>query len=45
MNNLTTLPLAYVAADFASRHIGPSPQEIQQMLEAVGVKTMDELVA
>ena len=45
MNNLTALPLAHVAADFAARHIGPSPQEIQQMLDAVGVKSMDELVA
>ncbi|WP_027881989.1 aminomethyl-transferring glycine dehydrogenase [Meiothermus rufus] len=30
--------------DFAPRHIGPSPQERQAMLEAVGVPTLEALI-
>ncbi len=29
---------------FASRHIGPRPAEIQQMLETLGIRSLDELV-
>jgi glycine dehydrogenase len=29
---------------FASRHIGPSPEEIQQMLEFLGFSSLDELI-
>jgi glycine dehydrogenase len=39
------LPLPHVARDFAARHIGPSPQEVQQMLDAVGVDSMETLIA
>ena len=31
--------------DFASRHIGPSPAEQEQMLAAVGYSSLDELTA
>ena len=30
---------------FARRHIGPSPQDIEEMLKVVGAKTLDELIA
>ncbi|MDW8480930.1 MAG: aminomethyl-transferring glycine dehydrogenase [Meiothermus sp.] len=30
--------------DFARRHIGPSPEDIQEMLEAVGVSSLEELI-
>ncbi|MBJ10611.1 MAG: glycine dehydrogenase (aminomethyl-transferring) [Flavobacteriales bacterium] len=29
---------------FAERHIGPRPSEIEEMLQKIGVKTLDELV-
>ena len=45
MTNPTALPLPHVARDFAARHIGPSPQEVQQMLDTVGVDSMDTLIA
>ncbi|MGH8050342.1 MAG: aminomethyl-transferring glycine dehydrogenase [Arenimonas sp.] len=45
MTNPIALPLPHVARDFAARHIGPSPQEVQQMLDAVGVDSMDTLIA
>src|SRR5262245_3148548 len=31
-------------ADFVHRHIGPSPADITQMLETVGVSSIDELI-
>lgn len=34
----------HVARDFAARHIGPSPQEQAQMLAAIGVPAIDELI-
>ena len=38
-------PTDYFAYDFANRrHIGPSPSEIDTMLEAVGYKTLDALI-
>ena len=30
--------------DFATRHIGPTPQDVDAMLEAVGVPTLDDLL-
>ncbi len=30
--------------DFSARHIGPSPVEIEQMLEAVGAESLDQLM-
>ena len=45
MTEPNALPLPHVARDFAARHIGPSPQEVQQMLEAVGVDSMETLIA
>jgi len=35
----------HVARDFAARHIGPSPQEQQQMLAAIGVPDIETLIA
>ena len=32
-------------ADFAGRHIGPQPKDLAHMLDAVGVASIDELVA
>ena len=34
-----------LARDFARRHIGPSALEIQKMLEALGVSSLEELIA
>ena len=31
-------------ADFVHRHIGPSPADVTQMLETVGVSSIDELI-
>ena len=36
---------SYDPYDFANRrHIGPSPAEMDEMLQAVGVRTLDELI-
>ncbi|MDW8425429.1 MAG: aminomethyl-transferring glycine dehydrogenase [Meiothermus sp.] len=32
------------STDFSRRHIGPTPEDIQEMLKAVGVSTLDELI-
>jgi len=40
-----TMGTANVATDFARRHIGPGPQELQEMLAAVNVDSLEELVA
>ncbi|GIW24948.1 aminomethyl-transferring glycine dehydrogenase [Meiothermus sp.] len=32
------------STDFSRRHIGPTPEDIQAMLKAVGVSTLDELI-
>ncbi|MBS8227177.1 aminomethyl-transferring glycine dehydrogenase [Vannielia litorea] len=38
-------PTAYDPYDFANRrHIGPSPEEMAEMLEVLGVSTLDELI-
>ncbi|MDE3081589.1 MAG: hypothetical protein KGI94_16315, partial [Paracoccaceae bacterium] len=43
---MTFTPTSYNAYDFANRrHIGPSPGEMAEMLQAVGVKSLDELIA
>ena len=42
---MTYTPVAYNPYDFANRrHIGPSPTEMAEMLAAVGVKSLDELI-
>src|SRR6202049_2258143 len=38
-------PADGVAANFARRHIGPSPRDISAMLETVGAKTLSALMA
>ncbi|MGE3148320.1 MAG: aminomethyl-transferring glycine dehydrogenase [Pseudorhodoplanes sp.] len=32
------------APRFAERHIGPSPRDVQKMLDAIGVRSIDELI-
>ncbi|MFN3292820.1 MAG: aminomethyl-transferring glycine dehydrogenase [Gemmobacter sp.] len=42
---MTFTPTDYDAYDFANRrHIGPSPAEMEEMLKAVGVPTLDALI-
>ncbi len=42
---MTYTPVAYNPYDFANRrHIGPSPAEMEAMLDAVGAKTLDALI-
>jgi glycine dehydrogenase len=42
---MTYTPVDYNPYDFANRrHIGPSPAEMEEMLKAVGVRTLDELI-
>src|SRR3984957_13828037 len=38
-------PTVEAAATFVRRHIGPSPRDIQAMLETVGAKSLDALMA
>jgi glycine dehydrogenase len=38
-------PVDQPAATFARRHIGPSPRDIQAMLETVGARSLDVLMA
>ena len=38
-------PANDAAANFARRHIGPSPRDIASMLESVGAKSLDALMA
>ena len=43
---MTFTPTDYLPYDFANRrHIGPSPDEMDQMLEVVGAKDLDALIA
>jgi glycine dehydrogenase len=38
-------PSTYDPYDFANRrHIGPSPSEMSEMLEVLGVSSLDELI-
>ncbi len=38
-------PTAYDPYDFANRrHIGPSPAEMTEMLDACGVESLDQLI-
>jgi glycine dehydrogenase len=39
------IPQADVAADFTRRHVGPSPRDIDAMLETVGALSVDALIA
>lgn len=32
------------AYDFVRRHVGPNEQQTKEMLQTIGVKTLDELV-
>ena len=42
---MTFTPTDYNPYDFANRrHIGPSPSEMEEMLAAVGVRSLDELI-
>ncbi|MEF3048235.1 aminomethyl-transferring glycine dehydrogenase [Pseudotabrizicola sp. L79] len=42
---MTYTPVAYNPYDFANRrHIGPSPAEMAEMLQAVGVASLDDLI-
>ena len=42
---MTFTPTDYNPYDFANRrHIGPSPVEMEAMLAAVGVQTLEELI-
>ncbi len=42
---MTFTPIDYNPYDFANRrHIGPSPEEMKQMLRAVGVASLDALI-
>jgi len=38
-------PTEDAATSFVRRHIGPSPRDVQAMLEAVGAKSLDALMA
>jgi len=42
---MTSLHSASAPRDFASRHIGPSPEEIAAMLKTVGADSLDALMA
>ncbi len=43
---MTFTPVDYNPYDFANRrHIGPSPAEMAEMLAAVGVRSLDDLIA
>jgi len=42
---MTFKPTTYQPYDFANRrHIGPSPKEMEQMLEAIGTDSLDSLI-
>ncbi|MCB1607141.1 MAG: glycine dehydrogenase (aminomethyl-transferring), partial [Xanthomonadales bacterium] len=38
-------PLAVAARDFAARHIGPSPAEVDEMLATIGADSLEALMA
>ena len=38
-------PATEAATDFVRRHIGPSPRDVAAMLETVGAKSLDALMA
>ena len=43
---MTYTPNDYLPYDFANRqHIGPSPSEISDMLEVIGVDSLETLIA
>jgi glycine dehydrogenase len=45
MNQLIPSRTDQLATTFTRRHIGPSPEDITQMLQAVGAASLDELMA
>ena len=44
MTNRQIAPSQRDARSFVPRHIGPNPDEVQQMLDAIGVKSLDALI-
>ena len=44
MTQASPFPQPHIARDFQSRHIGPSPSDVQAMLKAVGAETMEALM-
>lgn len=43
-HNMTSQRTNEAAADFARRHIGPSPRDIESMLEVVGAESLEALM-
>jgi glycine dehydrogenase len=44
MTQASPLHQPHIARDFKSRHIGPSPSDVQAMLKAVGAESMEALM-
>jgi glycine dehydrogenase len=44
MTSATPFPAPHLARDFQARHIGPSPAEVQQMLQFIGAQSMEALM-
>ena len=44
MTQASPFPQPHIARDFQSRHIGPSPSDVQAMLKAVGADSMEALM-
>ena len=42
---MTTTKLPEPATNFARRHIGPSPRDVEAMLETVGAKSLAALMS
>ena len=45
MHAVTKIEIDSPTADFARRHIGPSPRDVEEMLRVVGAASLDELIA
>ena len=45
MNAVTKIEVDSPTTDFARRHIGPSPRDVEDMLRIVGAASLDELIA
>ena len=45
MNEPIALRVPHLNRDFASRHIGPSPQEVAHMLRTIGAESVEQLIA
>src|SRR5437870_13335222 len=44
MPNRQSAPSSIDARSFVSRHIGPGPSDVQAMLDAIGVASLDALI-